>query len=94
MIFKHPEQHSKNIMQTKMRRFNKKEKNIEHLGTRITIDSRSTQSTKNPELPEAPPITIAILPNFDKLQSGSLCVMRDFFVKPLILHSLPNGRNV
>ena len=29
-----PEQHSKNIMQTKMRRFNKKEKNIEHLGTR------------------------------------------------------------
>ena len=43
-----------------------------------SIDSRSTQSTKNPELPEAPPITIAILPNFDKLQSGSLCVMRDF----------------
>ena len=32
MIFIHPEQHSKNIMQTKMRSFNKKEKNIEHLG--------------------------------------------------------------
>ena len=32
------------------------------------------------ELPEAPPITIAILPNFDKVLSGSLCVMRDFCV--------------
>ena len=31
----------------------------------FSIDSRSTQSTKNPELPEAPPITIAVLINYD-----------------------------
>ena len=37
-------------------------------------------SLPNGRLPEAPPITIAILPNFDKLQSGSMCVMRDFCV--------------
>ena len=31
-----PEHHSENIMQAKMRRFNKKKKNIEHLNQRVS----------------------------------------------------------